>query len=221
MPVQIVSHTTQPSESVQRLKEALNLQPEPNVLHYGQGVDKLTQYKFFEQNGVNALPYTTDAAMARQWLADGSTVMCRSRIKGQTGSGIQVVNPGQELPEAKVFTKYLSHKREFRVNMLRGEVVNIREKLRQEQGGDFHIRNHANGYTTAHARPMGDATREKIYNLAKAACKVSASDFIGVDIGYNEAKDTPFVIEVNSGPSIEGSSVREYTAAIRRLFNME
>lgn len=217
--IKIVSHTSVKSDSVERLINELGEKPDEKVVHYGKGVDKITQYQFFTDNQLNAIPWTTDVAVARQWLADGHEVMCRTRIRGQTGSGIQVVKRGEELPEAKVYTKYLSHKREFRVNIFKNKVVNIREKLRMlDREGDFHIRNHANGYTTAHARPIDDALKQQIYDLAEAASKVSSSDIVGVDIGLNVDRRYPFLIEVNSGPSIEGSTVREMAAAIKGYF---
>jgi len=215
MQIEIVSHTSVRSESVTRLQAALG-NPNRVQLHYGNGVDKLTQYRFFRQNNLNAIPFTEDPAVAREWLRMGRTVMCRARIRGQTGTGITVVEPGQELPEAKVYTEYLSHAREFRVNLLKDQLVNVREKVRMRGAeGDFHVRNRDNGYTTTHVQ--GEYPRQ-IVDLAIAARRVSESDIVGVDIGYNRARNFAFLLEVNSGPSIEGSSVQEYAAAIQRMF---
>ena len=36
----------------------------------------------------------------------------------------------------------------------------------------------------------------------------------GVDIGYNEKLDKLFVIEVNSAPGMENSTLKDYTKAI-------
>ncbi len=217
--IQIVSHTSVPSESVARLMDALGSKEEPNTLHYGKGVDKITQYTFFKEHDLPHIPWSTDLAVARKWQQEGGTIMCRARIKGQTGTGIVVATPVDELVAAKVYTLYVSHKREFRVNVLRGKVVNIREKLRMaDTTGDFHIRNQENGYTTAHCRPLSNIMRANMYALAESASAVSDSDIVGVDIGLNEAKEYPFLIEVNSGPTIEGSTLREMTVAIKALF---
>jgi len=210
----IISHTTKKSESVSRLLEALK--QDNTVLNYGCGIDKITQYEFFKEQGIPSIEFTTDYDRAQEWLSSGYTVIARDKIKGQTGSGIVVVKPGTAtfLPEdAKVFTKYISHKREFRVNLFKHKLVNVREKKKIVgfKGGDFHIRNLTNGYITAKC----SSYPHQIVELAEKASLCSESDFIGVDIGYNELKDFAFVIEVNSGPSIEGSSVQDFVKAIK------
>ena len=204
----IISYTTKVSESVQRLQEALSAR----IPHYryGCGVDKLQQYQFFKDNNIFHPRWTTDKEEAASW---GTVVMARSSVRGQRGSGLQVVMGGQQLPDAAIYTEYLPHKREFRVNLFKDRVVSIREKVRQRGvTGDFHIRNQANGYITTHCRP--DAPRTLLGDVSLAARKVSGSDFVGVDIGYNEYYNRAFVIEVNSGPSIEGSSVALFVEAI-------
>ena len=212
--MKIISFTSKTSESVQRLMKALGHQEE-KALKYGCGVSKLEQYQFFQDHNLPAIEWTTTKTIARAWQKAGHEVMCRKTIKGQTGSGISVCGPNDELPDAKVYTKYISHKREFRVNLLQGKVINVREKVRDagRPKGDFHVRNYDNGYTTAKCKTWP----KQIVAMAEQASKVTESDFAGVDIGYNEAKDFAFLIEVNSGPSIEGSSVQEFAAAIKKL----
>jgi hypothetical protein len=212
----IISHTNKPSESVRRLLEAFG--KEDKVLNYGCGVDKLTQYKYFKENNIPAVEFTESLDEALEWSLQGHTVMARTKTKGQTGSGIFVCLPQVDAFDfaepVKVFTKYISHKREFRVNLFKGKLVNVREKKKKIgfKGGDFHIRNLANGYTTAKCSSYPN----QIVDIAKQASLCSPSDFIGVDIGYNELKDFAFVIEVNSGPSIEGSSVQDFVEAIKK-----
>lgn len=211
----IISHTTKKSESVSRLLEALK--QNDTVLNYGCGVDKITQYKYFTENNIPSVDFTEDLGEALEWFLQGHTVMARTKTKGQTGSGIFVCLPLVDAFDfaepVKVFTKYISHKREFRVNLFKHKLVNVREKKKKKGfvGGDFHIRNLANGYTTAKC----SSYPHQIVELAEKASLCSESDFIGVDIGYNELKDFAFVLEVNSGPSIEGSSVQDFIKAIK------
>jgi len=122
--------------------------------------------------------------------------------------------PTDELPDAKVYTQYVKKKREFRVNVFQDKVVNLREKVRQSKGDGGYIRNQENGYTTTHCRPMPDSLNARLKQLALDARKISKSDFVGVDIIYNEFYDKLYVLEVNSGPSIEGSSVNDFVKVI-------
>lgn len=214
MHISIISHTSKPSESVGRLVAALGQQTKS--LNYGNGKSKLEQYQYFLDNNILHPEWTKDYDTANKWLKEGTTVLARARIKGQTGVGITVVKPGETLsPDAKVFTKYVKKKREFRVNLFAHKFVNLREKLRQKPGTDNYIRNTANGYTTTYAKSVPAALLQRIKDVAENASKVSDSDFIGVDIAYNEFYDKLYVLEVNSGPSIEGSSVNEFINAIK------
>jgi len=216
--ITIVSHTSLPSESVGRLLAALS-QPAPTTFVYGKGVNKLKQYAFFKEKKLPHPEWTEDNEVANTWLAEGHTVIARKRIKGQTGAGIMVLKPGStalDSEEFKVFTKYIKKKREFRVNLFKHKVVNIREKVKVGPSGmDSHVRSSSNGYTTTHCRPMSEPLRDRLIALAEAASPVSESDFIGVDVCYNEYKDLLFLLEVNSGPSIEGSSVKDFVKAMQ------
>jgi hypothetical protein len=207
--IEIISHTSKPSESVARLRKTLG-QTAPKALQYGISVSKIEQYQFFKDNNIPHPQWSINKEEALQWQKEGDVVLARTTIKGQTGSGIIVVLPADVMPDAKVYTKYTKKKREFRVNIFQNKVVNLREKLKQTKEGLPYIRNKANGYTTAHCKPMTNALKSLLEKTALEARKVSPSDFVGVDICYNEFYNKVFVLEVNGGPSIEGSSVQEY-----------
>jgi glutathione synthase/RimK-type ligase-like ATP-grasp enzyme len=119
-----------------------------------------------------------------------------------------------EIPDLPVYTKYKKKKREFRVHVFKDQVVNVVEKRKRkgfEGERDTKIRNLANGYVFCQ-----EVTNEPegLRALALQAAQVSASDFRGVDIGYNEKKDELFVIEVNSAPGIEGTNIQKYLDAM-------
>jgi hypothetical protein len=189
-------------------------------LRYGDSVDKLTQYKWFQQQGLSALEYTTDWTLVAQWLAEGHYVFARTLLNASCGDGINVIHPEakmDQIPMAPVYTKYKKKKREFRVHVFKDKVVAIVEKKRKSGWNgqqDTKIRNLANGYIFCQAIEITESFRTRIEQLALAASKVSGSDFRGVDIAYNEKNDDLFVIEVNSAPGIEGSNVDKYVKAI-------
>lgn len=186
---------------------------------YGQGVDKLTQYKWFEEQGIPALEFTVDKQVAQVWLDEGQTVFARMYLNASCGKGIIVRHPGQEHPfnimgDAPVYTLYKKKKREFRVHIFKDQVVAVVEKKRKvgwDGQQDTKIRNLANGYVfVQEVVDEPDGLRE----LALRAAAISPSDFRGVDIGYNEKKDELFVIEVNSAPGIQGANIGRYLEAI-------
>lgn len=185
-------------------------------LSYGQSVDKLTQYKWFKEQGLSALDFTTQDEVAMEWSIEGHVVFARTLINSSCGKGIVVIDPegGQAIPIAPVYTKYKKKKREFRVHVFKDVVVAVTEKKRRsgyEGHRDTKIRNLANGYVFC--QTVSDEP-EQLRSLALAASKVSQSDFKGVDIGYNEQKDDLFVIEVNSAPGMQGSNIEAYANAV-------
>ncbi len=222
-----VTQGTKGSQSAKRLAEALTAHfgykvwrsmkvfPKKQALNYGAGVDKLTQYKWFEQQGVPALEFTTDLATAAQWADEGHTVFGRSLLNASCGKGIKVFEPelGITGPVVPVYTKYKKKKREFRVHVFRDKVVRVVEKkLRKDWDGprESKIRNLENGYVFCSC----DNEPEGLRDLALKAAAVVQSDFKGVDIGFNEKKQELFVIEVNSAPGIEGQNVQAYLNSI-------
>jgi RimK-like ATP-grasp domain len=182
---------------------------------YGQSVDKLTQYQWFFDNEIPALNFTDDFLTVHKWLQDGHVVFGRKYLKASCGKGIVVIEPGTEdLPICPVYTQYKKKKREFRVHVFKDQVVAVTEKKRRKEFDgvrDTKIRNLANGYVFVQAV---ENEPEGLRELALRAARVSASDFRGVDVGYNQLKDELFVIEVNSAPGIQGTNLTKYMEAI-------
>ena len=189
------------------------LYPKRVHLLYGDCVDKLKQYQWFASNSIPSFPFTTNPEDVKLWLAEGATAFGRTLTLSSEGKGIVVIEPStQNIPHAPVYTKYLPKKKEFRVHLFKGKVVCVLEKRRKKgTTGETKIRNTANGYVFCRENveePIG------IRELAEKACLVTKSDFAGVDIGYNVKKDQLFVIEVNSAPGFEGTTVKNYANAI-------
>lgn len=191
-------------------------------LRYGCQVNKLSQYKWFQQKGISCFDFTTDRAVAQQWVVEGSTVVGRETLNGQAGAGIRMFstdNPADAsiVTPCAVYTKYKPKKREFRVHVFKDKVVGIVEKKKrhEHEGGDKRIRNLANGFVFCQEVQLTAALKTQLETVALAASKVCApSHFRGVDVGYNQLNNDVFVIEVNSAPGIEGSNVDHYVSTI-------
>lgn len=188
---------------------------------YGHQMNKLNQYQYFEHEHISSFEFTVIKQKAQEWVNAGDTVFVRKTLTGQAGAGIVIcsLKAGDVavVPTGMVYTKYIPKKREFRVHVFRNSVVGIVEK-RKKQDWDGHsdsrVRNLANGYVFCQEVELTPALRQKIQEVSLTARRVTRSDFVGVDIGYNQANNNVFVIEVNSAPGIEGTNVTHYCDAI-------
>ena len=61
-----------------------------------------------------------------------------------------------------------------------------------------------------------DTDKEK----RNAAIKALGLDFGAVDIIYNEAEDQHYVLEVNTAPGLEGTTLQKYTEAILEMSSL-
>lgn len=223
MTLVLYRNTSKVSKSLKSLAEVLGakiipgLPPEQPVV-YGYQVDKLSQYSWFKESGIPSLTYTTDKEKVKEWLSKGKTVVGRGCLKGSEGKGIFLMDKLGDFKDLPVYTLYRPKKKEFRVHLFRDTVVSVLEK-RKKLGAtskDTKIRNTANGYVFCRNNVVEP---EGIRALAAAARKVTKSDFAGVDIGYDEKNNALFVIEVNSAPGFEGSTVQDYANAILKKGN--
>ena len=185
---------------------------------YGHSVDKLTQYKWFKDQGLSALEFTTNQQQVESWLDAGKTVFGRKYLNSSCGKGIEIIEGKAdevfEVPHCPVYTVYKKKKREFRVHVFKDMVISVVEKRKKKDWADQRdtkVRNLANGYIFCQ-----EVTNEPagLRELALKAAKVSPSDFRGVDIGYNEKNDDLFIIEVNSAPGITGTNIVKYVQGI-------
>jgi glutathione synthase/RimK-type ligase-like ATP-grasp enzyme len=226
MRIKLVS-TNLGSQSLKRLAQELTVatgkkvwrgkSPRANRLNltYGGCCDKITQYKWYEANGIQSVPYTTNAQVAKVWAKEGNTVFARLLTRASEGKGIVVIESEQNMVSAPVYTKYVPKKREFRVHVFKDRVVHVLEKKKRtgSEVSSTKVRNLANGWVFCSEI---EQVPEGLKELALLARKVTSSDFVGVDIGYNEKKNLLFVIECNSAPGIEGSNVQRYVEKIKQ-----
>lgn len=190
-----------------------NSRPNRTHIRYGDQKGKIEQYAWFKSQAIPALEFTQSLEEAKKWAAN-CPIVCRKLTHASEGKGIVIAETAEAVVLAPVYTKYRKKKREFRVHIFKDQVVHVLEKRRKagyDGDADTKVRNTANGYVFCSenvVEPQG------IRELALKASKVTASDFKGVDIGYNEQKKELFVIEVNSAPGIEGTNVQRYVDVI-------
>ena len=193
-----------------------------NDIIYGDQIDKLTQYHYFLDNGLNFPSFTTSKELAQNLMKDKmvDSFVCRTLLRAKSGKGIVIADTPEQLVDAPVYVAYQKKTNEYRINLFKGEVVCIREKrlkrgYKPPEGRDGRVRSHGNGYVFC--EPM-DALPEEAIAMAKAAAKITSSDIVGIDIAFHKSSNYWFMLEVNSAPGMEGLTIEQYTDAIIKHF---
>jgi glutathione synthase/RimK-type ligase-like ATP-grasp enzyme len=177
-----------------------------------EGTDKLTQLQRFLENGISTVDFTADITVATDWLRD-TPVVCRTLLRSSEGRGIVLAETKEQLVQAPLYTKYFKKKREYRVHVFNGQVIDVQEKRKRKEveGGDHRIRNLANGYVfcrEAVVEPTG------LRDLAVCATAALGYSLGAVDIAFNEHHNQLVVFEVNAAPGMQGSTLENYANAI-------
>lgn len=166
------------------------------------------------------IPDWTDAyPLARQKFTDRQLVVGRATISGHSGRGITigtVANLPQNLP---LYVEYIKKKKEFRVHVFNGQVIDVQEKRKMRNfDGEINtqIRSHANGWVFCRDNIVEPRNLRDIAVRAVAACDLY---FGAVDIIWNERTDSCYVLEINTAPGLEGTTLINYVNAIRRVLN--
>lgn len=177
------------------------------------GTDKLTQFNKFKEHNVSCPGFGVSMDAARTMLASGP-VVCRTILRGSEGRGIVIAETVDELVQAPLYTQYVKKKKEFRVHVLNGQVIDVQEKRRKgEFNGerDTRIRNVANGYVFC----RNDVVEpELLRTLAVSSTEALGYGLGAVDIVYNEHNRALYTLEVNSTPGMEGTTLEKYADAI-------
>jgi Glutathione synthase/Ribosomal protein S6 modification enzyme (glutaminyl transferase) len=144
--------------------------------------------------------------------------VCRTVLNGHSGAGIVIANTPEELVSAPLYVKYIKKRDEFRVHVgSTNQIILVQRKARRRDTPDdevnWMIRNHDNGFVFVRK----DVTPpECVLNVSVRALAVTGLDFGAIDVVYHEREDRAYVLEVNTAPGLEGSTVDDYVRFFKR-----
>ena len=180
--------------------------------------NKLDSFKVFKTLNVQTPLWTEDRNEAQNWVNSGNTVVVRTILNGHSGQGIRLVSEG-EVQAAPLYVQYKKKRHEFRVHVFQGSVLDVvqkRRRNRDERPETFNnqIRSYDNGWVFC----RDNVTRvPEMDSLAISAVSSLGLDFGAVDIIYNESENQYYVLEVNTAPGIEGTTLQLYADKIASL----
>ena len=182
-------------------------------------VDKKKFFKLYEEGCDFKVPkFWFDKELARQWLYEGEgtrTLVCRTITNGHEGAGIVLTTNPLDVPDAPLYTEYVKKKAEYRVHVMNGEVIDYTQKKRKAGHieGDSRIRNTANGYIFCRTDVV---VPPSVLSSALAAVKFYGLDFGAVDVIWNDHYQQAYVLEINSAPGIEGTTLNKYIEGFKK-----
>jgi hypothetical protein len=197
-----------------------------NVLNTPKAVNTCSdKVAFFNTiNGKCQHPeYTTDRAVATQWVEDGKIAFCRTLTRASAGRGIEEAQGPNEIVNAPLYTKYVPKKDEYRVHMVNDEAFLTQRKARRRDIPDdavnYHVRNHENGFIFAR-NETDHVVPDDVYTQAKLAFDaIEGLTFGSVDIIYNKHRGKAYVLEINTASGLAGSTVNDYKTMFEGVLN--
>lgn len=177
--------------------------------------NKLKTFQVLSEAGVATPPFaTTKEGAVALFKASSGAVFCRTKLTGNSGEGIVVAEKEEDLVDAKLYTAWLNKKREYRVHVVGGKAIMSQIKMKKKDAeGDRYVKNHNNGYTFAFN--VDEEIPQFIIEESLKAIEALKLDFGAVDIISFRGK--PYVLEVNTAPGIENTTLERYVEAFKEM----
>jgi hypothetical protein len=144
-------------------------------------------------------------------------IVCRTILAGHSGDGIVIANTHSDLVDAGLFVRYVKKELEFRIHVGQKDgqtaIISVQRKARNKdipnEEVNWQVRNHQNGFVYVR---QGVNPPSSVLDVARAALLASGLDFGAVDVIYNTQQEKAYVLEINTAPGLEGTTVTDYAA---------
>lgn len=193
-------------------------------------IDKRATYAVLEEAGVPTVEHTDCEWHAAGWIARDDRLLVRTSLRSSQGRGITVYSKGgtdwsrdwYDRPQdhrnamyVKVFGRNPQHVTEYRVHVVKGQVIDYAQKKRRsnyEQRPNPYVRSWGNGWVFARSDVV---LPPAVNEAALGAVEALGLDFGAVDVA-SDRDGGVCVYEVNTAPGLEGSTLTAYADALSR-----
>jgi len=161
----------------------------------------------------NIIPeYTTDMAVARQWIVEGYMVVERHVLWGSGGKGIRLVVNEESLTPAPLYTRYQQKKEEYRIHCADGADgmifdMQMKRRRHEHENPNWSVRNHKNGFIYAREEMV---VPKDVKEQAILCFYRTGLNFGAVDVIWNADQKKAYVLEINTAPGLEGTTLENY-----------
>ncbi len=182
-------------------------------LQVSRATNKLTAFALMKVGNVQTVEWCKpdDHETLAEWQAKESVIIGRQKLTGHSGDGIIIIDKGEALQPALLYTRYIFKEREYRVHVVDGKVIDTQKKIRDPDRvpTSWKVRSHENGFIFARNGIEHSDNRD---GLAVAAVHALGLDFGAVDI-IEDKHGKFYVLEVNTAPGLEGQTIINYGEA--------
>ena len=188
--------------------------------------NKLRTFNLLSSQGIPVPQFTTDVNVAKQFLSGKARddngfprlqkCFCRARIAGSGGDGIIIASSPLAIVTAPLYTDGLHITNEYRVHVLGNEPLEVVAKRRRNGARKSLIKSWGNGYVFCRRNVPH---HRNVINAAVAAVNILGLTFGAVDVAYNKDTNSVAVLEVNTAPGIEGTTVGQYAIGLTNYIN--
>ena len=195
----------------QQIKVAATVLNKP--FNVGRAANKLAFFNDMAENAPEVIPEFW--TYRDEIPEDAYPIVCRTVLNGHSGEGIVIADTEDELVDAPLYVKYIKKDQEYRIHVAGGEVISVQRKARKYDVPDdevnWRIRNHGNGFVFA--RNEVEAPDE-VTDVATRAVGAMGLDFGAADVVYTRDRKA-FVLEINTAPGLEGTTLTDYVNYFR------
>lgn len=170
--------------------------------------DKLKLLTHLKEAGVSCIPkfWTKKEDIPNEEFP----IVCRKILRGHSGVGIHIADTPADLVDAPLYVKYVKKAEEYRVHLGKpSKVIAVQKKVRRSgvDNPNWKVRNLDNGFIY---QRHGFECPARVLEAAHDAFTSSGLDFGAVDVIWNTHYQQAVVLEINTAPGLEGSTVEDY-----------
>lgn len=194
------------SQSLPELEDSTIVNHPNNV---ASAVNKMEMFRLLSDAGVATVAYSESRRhVENNWRTEDSIIYARQLVDSYGGKGIIIIKAEDAMVDAPFYTLGFMSAHEYRVHVAGGKIIDYTKKKRRAGiETNEYIRNSNGGWVFCRD---GVTLPYQVADLALRATEALGLDFCAVDILYKKKDNMAKVLEVNTAPGLEGTTLARY-----------
>lgn len=149
--------------------------------------------------------FTEDINEAKSWIDQGRIAVARALVKSNNSKGLVFCYTKEEIDNtpAKFWTRYIDHVAELRINVWKGKVVSIYNKVVKNNHFIFKL-------------IQGQEGQPQLNHIVTQVYEQTGLDWCGIDLLLT-AKGNLYFLEVNSAPVLYPYTLKKLTSLVKEF----